>query len=377
MLKGCVRDAQGVREGRMSNLANRLKRQIKLTGPMSISDYWAQCLFDPEDGYYITREPFGAQGDFTTAPEISQMFGEMLAAWWLTTIQQNALDKSVLVEIGPGRGTLMADMLRTIEKLDPSAINTFDIHMLETSDRLIGIQKNTLKSSKFSITWHKKFDTLPKQPFGIVANELFDAIPIRQFIKTADGWQERCIGLNSNEAFCFLATPASLHASILPKDHNNQPLGTIFEHSPAREGLMQQLSQHIQNNGGFALFIDYGYSKPGFADTLQALKKHKFINVLEDQGMIDITSHVDFFSLSTIAKSRGLQAYSIMDQGDFLMRLGIKNRMERLISVNPDQQNTFITAFERLTKNEQMGSLFKMLGIAHQAITLPVLQISS
>lgn len=360
-----------------NRLADRLRKQIRSTGPISISDYWVQCLFDPNDGYYTTREPFGTAGDFTTAPEISQMFGEMLAVWWLQTVQQNALEKISLVEIGPGRGTLMADMLRTIGKLDPNAAKTIDVHMVETSDSLARAQQKKLKSYDFSITWHKTVETLPHNALGIIANELFDALPIRQFVKTSTGWQERCVGLDENGEFCFAMGPATLANDILPNNHTDAPLGSIFEYAPAREALMQEIAMHLNQFGGFGLFIDYGHAESGFGDTLQALKKHKFINVLDEQGHVDITSHVDFSSLSKIAKIHKLQTYELIEQGDFLVQLGIKTRVERLVSMRPDQAANFVTAFERLTENSQMGSLFKVLGVCHPSATLPVFEKSS
>jgi SAM-dependent MidA family methyltransferase len=358
-------------------LKDRLKKQIKMTGPISVADYWAQCLFDPKDGYYMSREPFGVSGDFTTAPEISQMFGEMLAVWWFETAKLNEIKDIALVEIGPGRGTLMSDMLRTIAKLDPGTTRTLEVHMVETSERLALLQRETLKSIGFSITWHKTTDTLPTLPLGIIANELFDAIPIRQFVKTGKDWQERCIGLNDNGRFCFVTGPAQIDRTLLPKNHEDQQVGTIFEHSPARESFMQQLADRIQQQGGFGLFIDYGHGASDFGDTLQALKKHKFISVLEGQGTVDITSHVDFESLSTIAKNSGLAVSHLMNQGDFLLSLGIENRLERLIAARPDQRDSLVTAFDRLTKSDEMGSLFKVLGISHPFVTLPILQISS
>ncbi len=369
-----VEDVSGADFGR---LKYRLAMQIKITGPLSVADYWAQCLFDPQDGYYMSREPFGTAGDFTTAPEISQMFGEMLAVWWLETVRQNEIKDIALVEIGPGRGTLMSDMLRTIAKLDANAARTLEVHMVETSERLAHLQQEKLKTSGFSITWHKTTNTLPNSPLGIVANELFDAIPIRQFVKTGTAWQERCIGLDDDERFCFVTGPAQIDRALLPKNHENQPVGTIFEHSPARESLMQKLADHVQRDGGFGLFIDYGHGSASFGDTLQALKKHKFISVLEDQGTVDITSHVDFESLATIASNSGLTTSKLKNQGDFLRGLGIENRLERLISARPDQRDNLVTAFERLTKNDQMGNLFKVLGVSHPSIILPLLQISS
>lgn len=354
-----------------NSLVNRLKQQINLSGPMRISDYWAQCLFDPQAGYYMTSEPFGTQGDFTTAPEISQMFGEMLALWWLETVRHNNLTNIALVEIGPGRGTLMADMLRTIIKLDATAPQTIRVHMVEISDRLTEIQRKTLQSSPFSITWHKTLDTLPKSQVGIIANELFDAIPIRQFIKTNQGWCELSVGLDNKNAFCFIAGAGNVDKSLLPPNERDQAPGTIFETSPAREALIDNLSQHIKANGGFGLFIDYGHSQTDFGNTLQALKKHQFISVLQEQGIVDITSHVDFGVLALIAKQAGCKSYPIKLQGTFLKELGIESRRDQLSLGNPHDRNNLVTACDRLISDEQMGSLFKVLAISRTGMNLP------
>lgn len=356
-----------------NHLAERLRKQIRSTGPLSISHYWVQCLFDPSDGYYTTREPFGTEGDFTTAPEISQMFGEMLAVWWLETVQQNNIGNIALVEIGPGRGTLMADMLRTIAKLDPNAAQKFDVHMVETSDRLTLMQQEKLKSYDFSITWHKTIDTLPQKSLGIIANELFDAIPMRQFVNTTNGWQERCVSINDHGEFGFVIGSTTLDTGVLPKDHGSQPIGAIFEHAPAREAMMQLIATHLNQFGGFGLFIDYGHSESGFGDTLQAMKNHKFINALEDQGLVDITSHVDFAALANVAKNHTLRTYAPIEQGAFLLRLGLKTRLERLVLLRPEHRENFVTAFERLTENAQMGSLFRVLGVCHHSLNLPAL----
>jgi SAM-dependent MidA family methyltransferase len=355
----------------MTPLEQKIRRQIAISGPMSIAAFWAQALFDPQFGYYTTKEPFGSSGDFITAPEISQMFGEMLASWWVATVQTNAISNIALVEIGPGRGTLMADMLRTISQIDSKMRGSIAVHMVEASPRLTKIQQQALANSGFKIEWHETPDTLPEQPLGIIANELFDAIAIRQFEKSQDGWIERCIAIDDQNELCFTLGTAKLDEAIVPD--RTAPLGSIFEYSPVREAFMQTLAQRIALDGGFGLFIDYGHAKSGFGDTLQGLKAHEFANVLDAIGETDITSHVDFEALSLSTKSAGAKAYPVLEQGEFLSRIGIKERAERLMKSATEQSQNISSSLKRLIDPEQMGILFKVLGISHPDIVLPAL----
>lgn len=353
----------------MTPLEQKIRRQIAISGPISVAAFWAQALFDPQFGYYTTKEPFGSDGDFITAPEVSQMFGEMLASWWVATVQTNGLSNIALVEIGPGRGTLMADMLRTISQIDPKMRKSLTVHMVEASPRLTKFQQQALANSGFKIEWHETPDTLPEQPLGIIANELFDAIAIRQFEKTQSDWLERCIAIDDQNELCFTLGTARLDETMVPDQA--APLGSIFEYSPAREAFMQTLAQRIALDGGFGLFIDYGHTKSGFGDTLQALKSHEFANVLAAIGATDITSHVDFEALSLSTKFAGAKANPVLEQGDFLSRIGIKERAERLIKGAPEQSQNISISLKRLIDTGQMGRLFKVLGISHPDIVLP------
>jgi SAM-dependent MidA family methyltransferase len=359
----------------MTPLETKIRRRIGLSGPITIAEYWSLCLFDPDHGYYTTREPIGAAGDFITAPEVSQMFGEMLAAWWLATVRENSIEPA-LVEIGPGRGTLMADMLRTIDKLAPRQRQSLQVHMVEVSPRLTAVQEDTLENSGFKITWHQTIATLPGIPLGVIANELFDAIPVRQLIKNASSWHEQAVTLNENGALGLTALPISIAPAILPQAHETRPDGAVFEYAPAREALMQDLALKIAAQGGFGLFIDYGHAVPGFGDTLQAMKNHAFANVLETPGQADITSHVDFASLAAAVSGAGLSTSEITGQGEFLARLGIVERSKQLAASQPQLRDSLETALERLVSPQQMGSLFKVLGIASKPLALPALQMA-
>ena len=357
----------------MTPLKARILRQIAQTGPILLPDYWAQCLFDPEHGYYTTGYPIGADGDFITAPEITQMFGELIAAWWMATVRRNGLSEIALVEIGPGRGTLMADMLRTLGKLDTNLKAILPVHMVEVSPRLTDLQRDKLAASGFQIHWHRSVDTLPEIPLGIVANELFDAIPIRAFIKHEGAWFEDAIGARNGDNLTLEAVPTSLDASILPVNHLKQPNGTVFEYAPARNAMIQAIAAHMARSGGFGLFIDYGHSQAGFGDTLQAVHNHAFANPLENPGEADLTSHVDFEALAHAARRESAQVSQIMEQGAFLTRLGIHERTQQLVNTQPHLRDALETACERLTGSEQMGSLFKVMGIAAPNVSLPAL----
>jgi SAM-dependent MidA family methyltransferase len=335
-----------------------LRRRIELTGPISVAEYMAECLFHPEHGYYTSRDPFGVQGDFTTSPEISQMFGEIIAAWWLAARAAMGLPDMHLCEIGPGRGTLMDDMLRTIGKLTDVLP---PVHMIEASPRLAGLQRSLLSKHKAATGWHADVGGLPAAPIGIVANELFDAIPVRQFQKASDRWLERLIHLDETGAFAFALSQNELAPELLPHGRESEPEGSVFEYAPARLSMAQMIAQHLKSHGGFALLIDYGHANSGFGDTLQAVQAHKYVSIFDQPGKSDLTSHVDFEGLARIARSGGISATQIMTQGEFLLEAGIAQRAARL-SPNAGPG----AALDRLTSPDKMGNLFKVLTIASQ-----------
>ena len=356
----------------MTPLMQRLLRRINVTGPIPFHEYWAMCLFDPDHGYYTTRVPIGAQGDFTTAPEISQMFGELLAAWWLATVRQNSLNDIHLVEIGPGRGTLMADMLRTLGKLDPTLKASLPVHMVEVSPRLTTMQQERLKDCGFDVQWHRDLTTLRDAPLGIIANELFDAIPVRQLVKQDGLWSELAVTDQSDIGLAHVTLPVSVDPSTLPGGHADQPNGAVFEYAPAREGFMAELAVRVAQHSGFGLFIDYGHVQTTFGDTIQAIKDHAYANPLDNPGEADLTSHVDFEALANIAKTSGLSMPAMLTQGEFLTRLGIRERAARLGQLHPDRRDTIETACDRLIGNDEMGRLFKVMPAASPNIALPV-----
>jgi SAM-dependent MidA family methyltransferase len=333
-----------------------LRRRIELAGPISVADYMAECLFHPEHGYYISRDPFGVQGDFTTSPEISQMFGEIIAAWWLAAHAAMGLPDMHLCEIGPGRATLMDDMLRTIRKLT-SALPP--VHMVEAAPRLAARQKSLLLKHEALKTWHGQMNTLPGAPIGFVANELFDAIPVRQFQKAQGRWLERMVQVTETGILGLTLSHNEMDHAHLPSNHQLVKDGSLFEYAPARLAMMQRIADHLCANGGFALIIDYGHKRSGFGDTLQAVRAHNFVSIFDHPGESDLTSHVDFEALVKAATACGLFASGIITQREFLLDAGIAQRAAQLPASAIAE-----TALERLTANDKMGKLFKVLAIA-------------
>lgn len=354
-------------------LTDILIRHIRDNGPISVSHFMGLALGHPQYGYYMNRDPFGRLGDFVTAPEISQLFGEMIGVWmadlWL---RMGAPSPFLLVESGPGRGTLMADLLRATRKVD-GFHTAMQIHLIETSPSLRTLQAHALAGH--APYWHDSIDTLPDDaPILFVANEFLDALPIIQLMHGDKGWAERVIGLSDDGQLMFGLAPAdpSLVAAIPdvldPRDGNG-----IYEVSPARSGFTALLSERIERQGGAALFIDYGHSHHGMGDTLQAMRGHKFVSVFDDVGTADITSHVDFEAVAEAAIHHGASVYGPVEQWQFLEDMGIRMRASHLINNAADekQADDVRAGLERLVSPDQMGALFKVLAIGHDAGPTP------
>ncbi len=355
-------------------LAEKIKAIVLATGPISVTDYFSLCLADPEHGYYKTREPFGQSGDFITAPEISQLFGEMIGIFLVQAWQRHGEPTPVnIAEIGPGRGTMMADILRVIAKLSPALYQAASVHLVETSERLQKVQQQTLIAHKFKISWHDSFDTLPDGFLLLAANELFDAIPIRQFVKTAQGFRERLVGLDAEGELAFAAGVAGVDPDLLPPSAQAAPLGTVFEIAPARDAVMAALSERIRLSGGTAVIIDYGHMATGLGDTLQAVRDHQFDPPLAHPGEADITSHVDFEQLARRAAAEGLQINGLTYQGDFLLALGLAERAAALgRDKDAETQENIRADAERLAGagEGKMGELFKVLVVSSPNVAL-------
>jgi SAM-dependent MidA family methyltransferase len=349
-------------------LEKRLLRLIEAGGPINIAAFMALALGDPEHGYYMRREALGAKGDFTTAPEVSQLFGEMIAVHLALVIERLPPDGPLnLVEFGPGRGTLMADMLRTLGKLRPAAVKRMRVVMVETSGRLRDLQRKAV-SHLAEPEFHDSLQTLRLDgPVLAVGNEFLDALPFRQFVKQGSAWRERVV-IAEDGALAFGLGDAVLGAADLPPVCSGAPEGAVFEIAPAREAFIATLAARLARNGGTALFIDYGHARPGIGDTLQAVRDHAPAPVLAAVGLADITSHVDFAPLLAIATREGC-ATGILSQGEFLLGAGILQRAGRLgAGLDDSARENLRQAVERLagsdTAHGQMGSLFKVAAFA-------------
>lgn len=356
----------------MSGLKRRIAAQIAVAGPISVADYFAMCLFDPQDGYYVTREPFGAGGDFVTAPEVSQMFGELVAVWLVSAWRAaGEPDDAVLIEIGPGRGTLMADLLRAAARLAPRFVERARIAMVEASPRLTAMQKETLRASPARPSWHARLEEVEAGFQLLVANELFDALPCRQFVRTPAGWRERMVTLAEDGELAFAVGASGLDPALLPPGADDQPEGAVFEPAPARTALMEEIAARIARDGGAALFFDYGHLEAGFADTLQAVRAHRFDGVLENPGEADLTSHVDFAALARVATQAGLNV-AVAEQGDFLLAMGLAERAGSLGAAGDEALRRKLSGeVERLAAPDRMGSLFKVMAASSLALPLP------
>jgi len=355
-------------------LAEEIRTLIRAEGPLPVSRYMALCLGHPRHGYYMTRDPLGAAGDFTTAPEISQMFGELIGLWAVATWQQmGAPGPFRLIELGPGRGSLMADALRAAQIM-PSFGAAAQVHLVEISPVLRELQQARLAGSA-PVSWHDRLAAVPPGPSLVIANEFFDALPIDQYVRTADGWHERRVGLDAEGrlAFGLDPRPSPVAAAFAPPQPAPEevPAGAVLERLDSGPAL--GLSRRLAAHGGAALIIDYGHAG-GFGDTLQALTRHAFADPLEAPGEADLTAHVDFAALARIARAQGLGAYGPLAQGGFLARLGLAQRAERLMRASdPATQEAIAQAVMRLagTEKGQMGELFKVLALAAPGLGAP------
>jgi len=353
-------------------LKDKIRARIAAEGPLTVAQYMSVCLGDPEHGYYTTREPFGAAGDFITAPEVSQMFGEIVGAACLSAWQAlRSPSRLELVELGPGRGTLMADLLR-MASLRPAFVESARLNLVETSPRLRKTQAETLKGAPLRPTFQDRIQDVPEGPLILVANEFFDALPIHQFVRTPDGWCERQVGLSESGDLTFGVSTVQLPDGAVPPNLATAPEGTIFETQPAANAVAEEIGRRIANRGGAALFIDYGYLKTAPGDTLQALYKHAYDDVLAHPGDADLTAHVNFEVLAAAAVKGGATALPPLTQGDFLLRLGLLERAGALGAGKPhEDQEAIRDAVERLAAPAQMGDLFKVLAVTSSGLSFP------
>jgi NADH dehydrogenase [ubiquinone] 1 alpha subcomplex assembly factor 7 len=348
-------------------LEQQIELQIRTSGPMSVATYMGLCLTHPSKGYYRAGEPIGSNGDFITAPEISQMFGELIGFWLVNVWQQMSEPKAfTLLELGPGRGTLMADILRVACRA-PGFRDALRLRLFETSPPLMAEQQARLEV--YEPKWLQDFDNFEDGPVLVVANEFFDALPIRQFVRKADGWHERQVGLVEGKR-AFGLSPTPIPATSMPDAVANAEPDTMFEVSFGGAEVMRQLAKVVSKQGGSILAIDYGYATTQTGDTLQGVRRHAYADVLDAPGETDLSAHVDFGALGTVARLAGLTTQPLATQGQFLTRLGIGERAAALSRANPGSADDIRTAQDRLVSDQQMGTLFKVF-CAHSPGLMP------
>jgi SAM-dependent MidA family methyltransferase len=345
------------------SLEDRLKAQIAAEGPMTVAQYMTACLHEPQGGYYATRPALGEGGDFVTAPLVSQMFGELIGLWAAEVWSRLGRPSRVLlVEAGPGDGTMMSDALRAA-RLEPAFLAAADLYLIETSPVLARAQARTLAAAPLSPTWAPALADLPDDaPLILIANELLDCLPARQFVRTESGWAERMVGLDADSALAFGLAVRPLDA-VMAQALPDAPLGAVVELSSAQEAFAAELGARIARFGGAALLIDYGRDAFEIGDTLQALKRHRKVSPLETPGEADLTVHADFPAVARAARAAGAEVSAIIGQGKFLVRLGLHARTDALARSRPDRAESLQSQLARLTAEDQMGSLFKAMAV--------------
>lgn len=346
----------------MSMLKAEIVDLIRQEGPIGIGRYMALALGHPRHGYYMTRDPFGQEGDFTTAPEISQMFGELIGLWAAHLWQaMGAPSRFRLVELGPGRGTLMADMLRAT-RIIPGFREAVSVHLVETSPVLRQRQAATLADSE--PVWHDSVGEALSGPVIVVANEFLDALPLDQFVMTPEGWRERLVGLNEDGDLAFGLASGREDSLRLAAE-----AGTVFEQPTLALDIVAQVAGHVATEGGAGLFVDYGSVRSGFGDTLQAMKRQAFVDPLAEPGEADLTVHVDFERMGQAALKVGAALHGPANQRDFLLALGLPQRAQALsLKADTAQREAISAAFDRLIESGEtgMGDLFKVLALSHR-----------
>ncbi len=351
-------------------LKDIILQTIRDKGPITVAEYMQLALGHEEFGYYMKQDPFGRQGDFVTAPEISQIFGELIGAWAATLWHQLGAQDMALVELGPGRGTLMKDMLRASSHV-PGFHDALCVVMVETSPALKRFQQANLTGAHSRISWQKDVRELPEMPIVVVANEFFDALPIRQFVRTAQGLKEKLIDTDPEDEtkLSFIIQEIGIR---LIKGGAYSDDEVVVESSPAARAAVHDIARHLERFGGGGLIIDYGYSGGSRGNTLQAVKGHGFFPVLEEPGNADITAHVDFDLLADAFDDHAIATFGPVKQGAFLTRIGAELRAEALLSrATPEQQDDIIAGLKRLISPHEMGDLFKVLAFTHDGRIIP------
>jgi NADH dehydrogenase [ubiquinone] 1 alpha subcomplex assembly factor 7 len=343
------------------SLKEKLVEHISENGPMTVADFMAACLYDPRDGYYATRPAIGgASADFLTAPEASQMFGELIGLW--CAHEWDALGKPAFnwVELGPGRGVLMQDAWRATQRIE-ALHGSSNVVFIEMSAPLRDEQAQRVPHAE----WALRLEDAPPGPTLLIANEFLDCLPIRQFVRGDDGWHEKLVGTTEAKQLTFGLSAA------LPAPDNDDEVGMVREIAPSMESLIYEIEQRLHAAPGRALFIDYGYAQSDGADTLQALKNHKHVDPLAAPGEADLTAHVDFARFAHLAQQADLAVHGPITQGQFLRALGIEYRADTLSQANPQHAERLRRELRRLTHADEMGALFKVICLSSPNLPPP------
>ena len=366
----------------MQTLKDRILDHVRNAGPLSVGAYMSWCLLDPRQGYYPTRDPLGVDGDFITAPEISQMFGEVLGLWLLERWRALGSPGQIrLVEYGPGRGVMMSDILRTAS-LDTDFYAALHVYMIETSAALEGKQAQILGDVSVPVQWVERLEDVPSGPTLIIGNEYLDCLPVRQFVmrdrfRGADGWHERLIAEDPEHpghlAFILSEAPISkADQALLPQDMPAPKDGDLIEVHPGLAQMVDSLRDRFSDHPGAALFIDYGPDGTEFGDTFQALHKHKKVDPLAEPGAADLTARVNFAALKDLGEQARLDVHGPSPQGMFLSRLGLEVRAVSLSRARPEAKPKLARQLHRLTDEQQMGTLFKAICLQATGLGTPL-----
>ena len=353
----------------MTTLLDEIKAMIAERGPITVEHFMQMALTHPEHGYYMSRDPFGASGDFTTAPEISQMFGELLGLWAAEVWSSMGSPRTLrLIELGPGRGTLMSDALRAA-RIVPAFREALDVWLVETSPTLAAMQHELLLDSGAAVSWAQSLREVPEGPAIVIGNEFLDALPVRQFVRMNGKWWERMVGLDSEGRLGF-----GVSAAPEPYINANAANGEILEVNPAAHRFMFEIGGRLVRQGGAALLVDYGHLVTGFGDTLQALRAHRYVDPLAAPGDCDLTAHVDFAAMARSARAARATIYGPIDQGDFLRAIGIDLRIKTLVGkANAERAEELAQARARLVGKAkgEMGGLFKAMAVTDRKLPTP------
>lgn len=360
----------------MTPLAGRIRARIARHGPITVQQFMEDALGHAEFGYYMSRDPFGEQGDFTTAPEVSQIFGELIGAWLASLWQSmGAPSPFHLIELGPGRGTLMSDALRAVRGVN-GFLDAANVSLIEMSPVLRERQRETLvRAGTDDLQWYRDLSQVAGGPSLIVANEFFDAMPVRQFVRTGGEWRERLVAVDTeSDALTFVLADEPAKPHLLPATIGDAAEGDIVEVSPPGLRVMHTLASRLAGNGGAALIVDYGHPKSAVGETLQAVRGHEYARILDAPGEQDLTAHVDFEALGRVACDAGAKVVGPVSQAAFLSRLGIDIRLQRLLANAADDGTAanLVAGARRLIDRDAMGELFKVMAVTSPDLGEPV-----